>query len=142
MAVLALTLIAIKAGAQTSTSYQLNWNTVAGGAGTCTGAVYGLSGTVGQAETGLSTGGNFSLAAGFWPGPQTEAGPRLRIARSGGFVILSWPASFTGFSLEQCADLRGRNWSAVGDSPVEFNGENQVLLPATASARFYRLVKP
>lgn len=49
--------------------YSLDWQTIDGGGGVCTAGAYTLSGTIGQPDAGLLTGGNFTLAGGFWAGP-------------------------------------------------------------------------
>ena len=45
----------------------------AGGGGTSTGGVYSVSGTIGQPDAGLLTGGSYTLAGGFWPGGAVTA---------------------------------------------------------------------
>jgi hypothetical protein len=140
-AALTLAVGTIATHGQSSGSYDLKWNTIAGGGGACAGGAFALSGTVGQPDAGVVNGTSFSLAGGFWPGMQ-DTQPSLRIERYGGFVVLAWPSSFTGFSLQESADLGSRNWSTVARAPVEIEGENMVIQPATASARFYRLSKP
>lgn len=44
------------------------WYTVDGGGGTSTGGVYSLSGTIGQPDAGVLSGGTFTLTGGFWAG--------------------------------------------------------------------------
>jgi hypothetical protein len=48
--------------------YSLPWWTVDAGGGTSNSAQYALSGTIGQADAGSMTGGDYSLAGGFWVG--------------------------------------------------------------------------
>lgn len=49
--------------------YDLRWYTVDGGGGMATiGAPYASSGTIGQPDAGVMTGGPFSLHGGFWVG--------------------------------------------------------------------------
>ena len=48
---------------------EVKWHTVDGGGGTLVGAGgFSLSGTTGQPDAGLLTGGGYSLAGGFWGG--------------------------------------------------------------------------
>jgi hypothetical protein len=56
--------------AESGGGYDLTWNTYDGGGGTSTGGGFELSGTAGQPDAGeqVLTGGNYSLAGGFWPG--------------------------------------------------------------------------
>jgi hypothetical protein len=47
--------------------YSIDWYKVAGGAGTSTGGVHAVSGTIGQPDAGTAmTGGSYSLTGGFW----------------------------------------------------------------------------
>ena len=62
---------------ETAYDLSVDWYTVDGGGGTSTGGEYVLSGTVGQPDAGMvATGGDFTLAGGFWPGGPL-AGPAL-----------------------------------------------------------------
>jgi hypothetical protein len=48
-------------------SYSIDWFTIDGGGGTSTGALYSVSGTIGQPDAGGPlSGGNYSLTVGFW----------------------------------------------------------------------------
>ena len=47
-------------------SYAIPWWTVDGGGGTSTGGGYTLSGTIGQPDAGVLSGGTYSLRGGFW----------------------------------------------------------------------------
>jgi hypothetical protein len=64
---LALLLVAGGVWAATSGPYGLPWSTVDGG-GTSTGGVYTLSGTAGQPDAGVLSGGEYTLGGGFWRG--------------------------------------------------------------------------
>ncbi len=67
----------------------------------------------------------------------------LSIAKSGTNVLLSWPLAPTGFRLESTATLdQPISWSTVTNAPALTNNQNRVTLPATASAQFFRLVRP
>ena len=48
--------------------YDLSWNTIDGGGGVSSGGPYMLSGTIGQPDAAFSTGGQYELLGGFWPG--------------------------------------------------------------------------
>jgi uncharacterized membrane protein len=54
--------------AYASTDASIPWWTADGGGGTSSGTGYSLSGTIGQADAGAMSGGNYSLAGGFWGG--------------------------------------------------------------------------
>ena len=62
----AVFLLTSSALASSGTSYQLSWYTVDGGGGTSVGGGYSLSGTAGQADAGMLSGGTYTLAGGFW----------------------------------------------------------------------------
>jgi len=68
--------------------------------------------------------------------------PGLTIQRQGGLVVISWPASATGYNLTSVAALgAGASWQSAGGTPTVLNGINQVTIPVTNSAQFFRLVK-
>lgn len=52
--------------AASEAGYQLNWYTMDGGGGNSSGGIYALSGTIGQADAGLMSGGSYTLVGGFW----------------------------------------------------------------------------
>ena len=51
------------------------WYTVDGGGGTSTGGGYTVSGTAGQPDAGLLTGGEYRLGGGFWGGGEVVLAP-------------------------------------------------------------------
>jgi hypothetical protein len=59
--------------AQQGGGYDLTWNTVDGGGQTSSGGGYTLSGTIGQPDPGLLTGGEYTLGGGFWAGGAVTA---------------------------------------------------------------------
>ena len=65
--------------------------------------------------------------------------PRLRIALSGGKVVLSWPYPSVGFQLQAASAPTATGWTVVPQTPSVVAGENRVTLTATDSARLYRL---
>ena len=70
------------------------------------------------------------------PGP-----PTLAITNVNGSMVISWPASATGFNLQKSSGLLPASWAAVTNTPT-FTGTNNVItnIP-TASTTFYRLYK-
>jgi hypothetical protein len=48
--------------------YELNWYTIDGGGGRTTGGTYVLKSAIGQPDTAYSSGGNYEMLGGFWPG--------------------------------------------------------------------------
>jgi hypothetical protein len=70
------------------------------------------------------------------------ANPALKIALQGGSVIVSWSAAATGFNLTGSPALgAGASWQAAGGTPNVVNGVNEVSIPVTNSAQFFRLKK-
>ena len=59
-------LLLLAASALNPASYQIEWWTVDGGGGVSSGGSYSLSATIGQAEAGFLSGGEFLLTGGFW----------------------------------------------------------------------------
>ena len=69
--------------------------------------------------------------------------PALNITRSSGFAVLSWPAAFGNFQLQENTNVSLANgWSAVAETRATNNGLIAVALPATASRKFFRLSSP
>ena len=57
------------ASAQTGGGYDLTWNSIDGGGATfSTGGGYSLGGTIGQADAGAASGGEYAFSGGFWAG--------------------------------------------------------------------------
>jgi hypothetical protein len=48
--------------------YGIPWYTIDGGGGTSSGGPYTVTGTIGQADTGVSSAGAYVNSGGFWPG--------------------------------------------------------------------------
>ena len=65
--------------------------------------------------------------------------PALTIGRSGTNDIMSWPASFTGYTLQFTAALNPSKWQNVAQSPVTNNGSIVVTIPMAGSQGYYRL---
>ena len=47
--------------------YEISWSTIDGGGGRSSGGTYTLTGTIGQADAGGMSGGDYELQGGFWP---------------------------------------------------------------------------
>lgn len=48
--------------------YELSWYTIDGGGGRSSGGPYTLTGTIGQPDAAVVSGGDYELLGGFWPG--------------------------------------------------------------------------
>jgi hypothetical protein len=124
-------------------SFAIDWFTIAGGGASSSGGNYALVGTIGQASAGVQSGGNFVLSGGFWSAISVMEIPGLSLRLSPtNTVIVSWPAPSTGFELQQNSQVATTNWSNVIVSPTMVGDEKQVILPAPAGNRFFRLRKP
>jgi hypothetical protein len=127
-------------------SYSIDWSKISGGGGTSTNGQYSLSGTIGQADAGAMSGGNFELQGGFWAchAIQTPGAPYLTLTRSNNAVLLSWPLPATGWVLEWTNALpqSAVAWPQI-PPPYQTNGANlQFIDLSPAGNRFYRLHKP
>ena len=127
--------------------FTLDWHTLAGGAGDSNGGDFALISTLGQPEAGRINGSDYGLEGGFLSiaaALQPLDPPLLRISLTvPNSVIISWPASASGWVLRQSSTLDpSAAWTDVG-SPVVVNGEDNTVTQAVASGnRFYRLNQP
>lgn len=122
--------------------YDLSWFTIAGGGGTSTGGVYSVSGTIGQADAGVMSGGNYSLIGGFWGvavAIQTPGAPLLTITRAGANVLISWPSGATGFVLQENLSLGTTNWTTSALTPTNNGTTWSVTVAPPVGNKFYRL---
>lgn len=69
----------------------------------------------------------------------SQPAPVLSITHSDGGVVISWPAEFTGYVLQENTDFSSTNWVDVTDPVKKVGEENQVLISSPASNNFYRL---
>jgi hypothetical protein len=60
---------------------------------------------------------------------------------SGANVVISWPTNASGFTLKSKTSLSDAAWTTVGTAPVVSGENNQVTLPVSGSAQFFRLIK-
>jgi hypothetical protein len=124
--------------------YSIDWHTLDGG-GTSTGGVFAVSGSLGQPDANQQpmTGGNFSLAGGFWSlfAVQTPGAPLLSVERQGADVRVFWPLPAAGFVLDQSLTATGA-WSQVSFPYATNATDISISAPAPTGNRFYRLRKP
>ena len=66
--------------------------------------------------------------------------PALTIGRSGTNDVMSWPATFTGYTLQTSPLLNPSSWQNVVQSPVTNNGIITVTIPMAGSQGYYRLL--
>jgi hypothetical protein len=127
-----------------SAQYAINWHKVSGGGGTITGAVYSVSGTVGQQDAGgPMTGVSYSLTGGFWAlfsVVQTPGAPSLSIIlTSTNTVIVYWPSPSTGFNLQQNNDLNTANWVTPAQTVTDNGSIKYIIVNPPVGNRLYRL---
>jgi hypothetical protein len=128
--------------------YSIDWHSIDGGGGTSSGGEYTLSGTIGQSDatTAPITGSGYSLTGGFWSFVATVEPngdfPALTISlTSDDSVAISWPSSFNGFVLQEKPELDNQAWTDV-TATVNNNGNTlTIIVPATQTERFYRLIQ-
>ena len=125
-------------------SYNLSWFTIDGGGITFSSAGnFTLSGTIGQPDAGMLSGGNYELTGGFWGvavAIQNVGAPLLKVTRAGSNVIITWPSSETGFLVEVTDRLASpTQWTGVSQTPALIGDQHSVTLPASVGNKFYRL---
>ena len=68
--------------------------------------------------------------------------PQLTIMHSGTNVIVTWPASFTGFTLEFATNLVPPTvWQTNSTASFVISGQNIVTNPISGMQKFYRLIQ-
>jgi hypothetical protein len=128
-------------------NFSIDWFTIDGGGGTSTGGVFRVSGTAGQPDAGVMSGGNFVLQGGFWAGAaiQTPGAPFLYITNGPAGMVIYWERPATGFVLDETLTLTGSPaipWMQV-PFPYQTNTTHiYVTVPAPDGIRFYRLRHP
>jgi hypothetical protein len=118
-----------------------DWFTVDGGGGTSGGGQFTLSGTAGQPDAGVMTGGGYTLHGGFW-GLVAAFPPRLTISGAGGSVTICWPWPSSGYVLVQSDSLVNPNWTPVIPQPTQTDPITWCLtLQVGPTPKYYRLKK-
>jgi hypothetical protein len=148
--VLTVTLGCLHATAVRAQNYSIDWFTIDGGGGTSSGGAYSLSGTIGQPDAGILSGGAYSLTGGFWgiiQAIQTPGAPLLSVETlPNGNVRVFWPASATGFVLDQATGLAVSPsptvWTPVGLAYQTNASQVSIITAPSPSQRYFRLRKP
>jgi uncharacterized repeat protein (TIGR03803 family) len=95
----------------------------------------------GTAGGGYNSGGDF-LGNGTVFSITLPSPPQLRIIRSAGNVLLTWPTNAAGFpfTLQSTTNLVSpASWNTVSPASVVVSGQNTVTNPITGTQKFYRL---
>ena len=86
------------------------------------------------------------LAGGWRLNIQTMPGlqaPVLSVSRDGANLVIWWPESFGGFTLETAGSLTTPvTWTPVGIPPVQGGGRYTVTVPIAGGNAFFRLRAP
>ncbi len=78
----------------------------------------------------------------YFTAPAVVTRPALQIQAQAEAVVISWPASAAGFSLQMTPRLgAAATWSAVTNTIVPSGGQNMVTIPIGKSNAFYRLMQ-
>jgi len=128
-------------------NYTMDWFTIDGGGGTSTGGVYSVTGTVGQPDAGIMSGGNYTLHGGFWgivAAVQTPGAPLLSVFRTPtNTVAITWPSPSTDWTLQRNTDsITSGNWSNVTGGILDDGTTKTLLVNPPAGKQFFRLRQP
>jgi hypothetical protein len=105
--------------------------------------------TMALAGADLYVGGVFTMAGGkrstyfaHWTETNLPVAPSIGTARAGKQMVISWPASAAGFTL-QVTDTLGpsANWTPAPETPTQAGDQNTVSVNSAAGSKFYRLQK-
>ncbi|MBI1841439.1 MAG: hypothetical protein HYR88_11390 [Verrucomicrobia bacterium] len=135
-----------------SQNFSIDWSTLDGGGGVSSGGGYTVSGTIGQPDAGVMTGGDFVVSGGFWSafsGFSVESSLSVRAALTPeGSLQLSWALPASGYVLQRLGTLSGDGsglpWADV-PFPYETNAtEIRFIVPLSpaSGAQYYRLFRP
>jgi hypothetical protein len=72
----------------------------------------------------------------------TAAPPSLSLTLSNATLTLLWPASASGFQLQQNPNLTSGGWTGVTNSILVTNNQSRVTISITNTQNFYRLQSP
>ena len=138
----AITVAGLSLAAAAHAQFSISWFTLDGGGGTSAGGPFVLSGTLGQPEAApILAGGAFKLEPGFWNGvsvQQTPGAPTLKIQLvANGLAVLSWPASVTGFVLEETTSAgMPDSWTNTLQPMADTATEHTVTVPTSGNKCF------
>jgi len=81
--------------------------------------------------------GDYAFVANFEPVPTLSIAPA-----AGGALTVSWPASATGWVLQESPDLSPTSWADSILSVDIIGGQNQIAILTSTGSRFFRLTHP
>jgi hypothetical protein len=131
--------------ASAAADYAIDWWSAAGGGGLSTGGVFTAAGTIGQPAAASAAGGQFAMEGGFWgiiAAVQTPGAPLLTISRTTtNTVVLSWPSTAAGFTLQTNTALATPNWGSMGGTSSDDGTNKFIIVSPPIGNRFFRLSK-
>lgn len=69
--------------------------------------------------------------------------PTVQVSVSSpGSLSVSWPDSFTGWTLQEAVDLNPTSWFDSTRTVTSSGGVNSVLVPLSSGSKFFRLLRP
>lgn len=124
--------------------YAIDWFTIAGGGGDSSGGSYAVNGTIGQPDTGFSSGGNYTLEGGFWASESIDS-PEIHISYASATTVrIWWPSPSAGFVLQVNTSVNNPSgWGPMpaGTVVTDDGTTRSVTVSSVNSPRFYRLRK-
>ena len=154
LAVLLVLAGAFSTPAQSGGPFTLNWFTLDGGGGSCSGGLtpaggtkYNMSGTIGQKDAGAMSGGTYTLAGGFWSMTTivpSQTNPKLSIELLPGRVVrVFWTRPAEGYVLEEVGAITSSPvtaWSPVPVAAYQTNATHiSFTIPMPTGNRLFRL---
>ena len=140
--------LALLLGPSIQAQFSLDWTSIDGGGGHSTDGFFTLTGTLGQPDAGVMSGGGFTLAGGFWGGVgviQSAGAPLLTVRRTlTNTVVVFWPLPDAGWRLQSATNLSAAviSWTEIA-APYQTNqGQLFFTEPTPVGHKFYRLHKP
>jgi hypothetical protein len=126
--------------------YEIRWYTIDAGGGASTGAVYSITGTIGQPDAGVMHGAGYGLTGGFWSQIsvlQTPGAPTLTITLTrSNTVFVAWPSPELGWELQQSSSPDSLNWIEPPETIGDNGSTRFIIVNPPAENRFYRLIGP
>jgi hypothetical protein len=122
--------------------YGEDWFKAAGGGGTSAGTGVSVSGTIGQHDAGVRTGGTYGQVSGYWgiiAAVPTAGAPLLNITLTAtNTVMVLWPSPSTGWNLQQNNDLSTANWVAA-PTPTDNGTIKYIIINPPIGNLYFRL---
>ncbi len=104
--------------------------------------VWGLSGN-GQTNVPSGLAGVLAISAGAYHSVAVTSAPLLATSKTGGSLTLLWPDTSGGFRVESALNLSPPvTWSTEPGSLQTNGGSISIVVPVSATRKFYRLAKP